>query len=561
MSCHEIRPLLGEQIDGLLGAAEAAAVHRHLGVCAACRAEMEALQKAIDAVAALPRRSAPGGFEGGVSAEIRMRGQIAAYADGSLTPEDADEVERHMAACAGCREELQDLRRLAETLRTMPGVAAPRGFAASVLTAIRAEKTARAPQGTVLQMPRAILVLRAFAAAAAVLGIWLGVSWWPDRGVAPNSETGTAGTGTFKQPFVGLVNDGDKAGQPDPIDEAAGRPTDPVMKSGMTPEGNTAPTPADLTPHRGRMPADEQDAGIPDLAVRRITVYSTDIAVDVQEVKTLLSDAGYTWTSQGENRKVLARVPASRANELLAKLSSSSVAGFRAESLRDVKDLARTPAPDVDKSNEWGDRKKKDGPVEKALASELEEHLKDSRRQIEKAKETKREEKQQKGAAAKGDVNEVPRRDGMHAGGSRPPAAGAAAGADLGDDHREPQGSGSGGGLAAGKEGMERGGAPGGSKTVPPSAPVTAGEAGRDRTREGNKNFEEDGDSGLRAERESAEVRKLREERQVDELLQEELELLARQPLSDEEEAVVLVIEFTETLPAPAEPGTPAPGK
>ena len=71
MNCTIVIERLGEVIDRVLPQAEAAEVEAHLASCAACRAELEELRRALDAVKALPRIRAPRGFAAGVMAEIR----------------------------------------------------------------------------------------------------------------------------------------------------------------------------------------------------------------------------------------------------------------------------------------------------------------------------------------------------------------------------------------------------------------------------------------------------------------------------------------------------------
>jgi hypothetical protein len=59
MSCHDIRPLLDDLLDGELEAAAENAVKEHLAVCPACRAELERGQRLARQTAALPRALEP----------------------------------------------------------------------------------------------------------------------------------------------------------------------------------------------------------------------------------------------------------------------------------------------------------------------------------------------------------------------------------------------------------------------------------------------------------------------------------------------------------------------
>lgn len=45
---------------------------------------------------------------------------VQAYHDGELPVEQAEALERHLATCAACRQELADLRRMSQMLRDAP---------------------------------------------------------------------------------------------------------------------------------------------------------------------------------------------------------------------------------------------------------------------------------------------------------------------------------------------------------------------------------------------------------------------------------------------------------
>ncbi|MCC6740724.1 MAG: zf-HC2 domain-containing protein, partial [Planctomycetia bacterium] len=61
MNCIAIIERLGEHLDGALPEPEAAEVEGHLASCAACRAELEDLRRALAAVKAVPPVRAPRG--------------------------------------------------------------------------------------------------------------------------------------------------------------------------------------------------------------------------------------------------------------------------------------------------------------------------------------------------------------------------------------------------------------------------------------------------------------------------------------------------------------------
>ena len=70
MNCDAVRDLLDEYLDGELATADRAAVEEHLGSCASCRAEWEALRRTAELVASLPRVDAPQGLADGVKTAL-----------------------------------------------------------------------------------------------------------------------------------------------------------------------------------------------------------------------------------------------------------------------------------------------------------------------------------------------------------------------------------------------------------------------------------------------------------------------------------------------------------
>ncbi|HUF52654.1 MAG TPA: zf-HC2 domain-containing protein [Dehalococcoidia bacterium] len=70
------------------------------------------------------------------------RADLSSYADGELSWKAGERVEKHLASCAACREELALLRALRSALADLPEVSAPRSFA---LTPEMAARPAPAP--------------------------------------------------------------------------------------------------------------------------------------------------------------------------------------------------------------------------------------------------------------------------------------------------------------------------------------------------------------------------------------------------------------------------------
>jgi FecR protein/Putative zinc-finger len=102
--------------------------------------------------------------------------RLARYHDGQLAPADAQSVERHLARCARCRRELDEIRFAAELVRQLAVRTAP----SSLWPAI--EDALAAPQSRSLRMP----VLRwAAASLVAIVVIGAGAYWYASRLAGP----------------------------------------------------------------------------------------------------------------------------------------------------------------------------------------------------------------------------------------------------------------------------------------------------------------------------------------------------------------------------------------
>lgn len=86
---------------------------------------------------------------------------LSAYLDGELSPKEQARVEKHLAQCADCAQNLHTLRQTVALLRELPLVAVPRSFA------IRPAEVARRP--SVLPARRTYAYLRAATVLATVL--------------------------------------------------------------------------------------------------------------------------------------------------------------------------------------------------------------------------------------------------------------------------------------------------------------------------------------------------------------------------------------------------------
>jgi hypothetical protein len=107
-----------------------------------------------------------------IGAHGRLRGQLSAHLDGELRGAAAEQLEKHIAGCEGCRLELEQLRATVAALHGLPEVQAPRSFTASAERAAgrRPQTRAAAPLALGVRLAPAGVAV----ALAAVLVVDLG---------------------------------------------------------------------------------------------------------------------------------------------------------------------------------------------------------------------------------------------------------------------------------------------------------------------------------------------------------------------------------------------------
>ncbi|MGA9348704.1 MAG: zf-HC2 domain-containing protein [Anaerolineae bacterium] len=91
----------------------------------------------------------------------RVEEMLSAYLDGELSPKEQATVEKHLARCTDCAQNLHTLRQTVALLEQLPPVAVPRSFA------IRPVQAARRP--SFFQTRQAYVYLRAATALATIL--------------------------------------------------------------------------------------------------------------------------------------------------------------------------------------------------------------------------------------------------------------------------------------------------------------------------------------------------------------------------------------------------------
>jgi hypothetical protein len=485
-----------------------------------------------------------------------------------LSPPEAASVETHLSACPECRAEMEALRRTVAAVARLPKRKAPPGFAASVMAEIRlgapaGEDEAVVPaKSNVVSMAAYRMWMRVAAGAAAVFLVAVGFRMLSGTEPPPEqSRGGTTASGRPDEPPTttnGPKKTGPEANQswqgagvPD-VKNPAGQVAD-RSKSKSPEEAARVPPerpPLDRaleTAKAGAAKPRPQPPGSPipaepsELALQRITVFSSDAAADARGVSQILAGAGYTYSATSD-RTLLVRVPAREAERLVASLSSMP-GGFRAEARKSVEHLKEEEeADEYRRKEDLRDKQAQQKYGEKALLADAEDfqealrrHLDDSRREIRRAKLAKAEK----------ESGRLGLRGGVPAEGEEAPPGPAAGDVPPAAD----------GGGVAGGGGASKAGSPGIGAERLGGATKGAGEAKRSQNaKDENDAVAEEADfaeGGTDAPDDAAAAERAREAKLVDAL--KKLEEVERRV--NHEEAVVLVIEFA---PPPAPAADPA---
>src|SRR3989337_3917553 len=124
-------------------------------------------------------------------AHRRFREGLSAYIDGELEASAAERLETHLAACEGCRLELEQLRATAAALRDLPEAEVPRSFTLSPKATRLGESPERAAARRPLTGATAPLALGMRLAAAGVAVALAAVFVVDLGGLAEDNEAGT----------------------------------------------------------------------------------------------------------------------------------------------------------------------------------------------------------------------------------------------------------------------------------------------------------------------------------------------------------------------------------
>ncbi|KAF0245223.1 MAG: putative transmembrane anti-sigma [Planctomycetota bacterium] len=499
--------------------------------------------------------------------------RLGEHLDRMLPHAEAAEFDAHLATCGSCRAEMDDLRRTLDAVKALPRVRAPRGFAAGVMAEIRTEPAAAtAGPARVTPIRSATVFMRLAASIAAVCLVWVGVrALQVDQAIPPATGVAAKNEPLKRTGEVDEIARLKKAGDARAAENASKTLDASLAAAKDAPEGRGyAPVADGISPPA---PAVPQDAGgLPDtaarkgaagdlekagwaaqpeekaqgLAVQRITVYSSDIAVDTSQLKKLLSESGYTYSTQ--KKAILVRVPASEATRLVASLGSMP-GGFRAADRQSLDALERLKKTDQKAGK--SDKNGQPGGGEGGLTADaddlkeaLRQHIDESRREIQKQEEGK---KLNEKKAPASDPKVTAGGGGGLSGKSKNGAskekdsAGAKAvdpaeGADE-HDHEEAMGASS-------------------EPAKAPAGPVIAGgnrpeeaekkEHGKDGGR-GDDTYKDPGEPKPEAGGTDDVEGRVRREKELGEKLSDELRKLeSERKLADAEDAVVIYIEFEE---------------
>jgi hypothetical protein len=117
----------------------------------------------------------------------RLRDQLSAYIDGELDERAAERLEAHLAGCAPCREQVEQLRATSAALRALPEIDPPRSFA---LSPERAAERGPAPSPSLptLAIGMRLATAGAAVALAAVILVDLGDSGGEGPGGVPQAQ-------------------------------------------------------------------------------------------------------------------------------------------------------------------------------------------------------------------------------------------------------------------------------------------------------------------------------------------------------------------------------------
>jgi anti-sigma-K factor RskA len=142
----------------------------------------------------------------------RRRDDIAAYLLGALEPGEAAELERHVAGCAECEEELQRLRPAVQVLpETVERVEAPAALRGRLMEQVRSEAAGPQAAPAARPAPRWRFGLRPLAGLAVLALIVAAIGGYAirDSGSGGGAKTTTVHTGHSPGVTAEMVREGE----------------------------------------------------------------------------------------------------------------------------------------------------------------------------------------------------------------------------------------------------------------------------------------------------------------------------------------------------------------
>lgn len=189
----------------------------------------------------------------------RLRESLEAFVDGELSPAEMGRLESHLAACGGCRREVEQTRLLKRTLADLPVAPVPRSFQVTAAMVAEAKPAPLRPAAT----SRLVVARSAAALSVGALAIAATISLFSGT----NQDASTAasgGTEMFESTSEKRTSGGDEASDAPrendlPID-GSGTPVAPLAASPL-PGGGVSDAGVDPTPVPDQAGTAVQDFG------------------------------------------------------------------------------------------------------------------------------------------------------------------------------------------------------------------------------------------------------------------------------------------------------------
>ncbi len=171
----------------------------------------------------------------------RLRDQLSAYIDGELDDSAAERLERHLAECGRCRQEMEQLRATVAALQELPAVEPPRSFTLSPERAA----APRPAQPGVTPLALGMRLAAAGVAAALVAVVLVDLGDVGDNGAGDgDAASQMLSERLAEEGGLDATDDPAPDGMLDPTPVAPGAATGGAAGEAPAPDGGLAETPA-----------------------------------------------------------------------------------------------------------------------------------------------------------------------------------------------------------------------------------------------------------------------------------------------------------------------------